>query len=116
MRNNKFLLIVVFLLLVVSMPAFAKNQDQTGPPTADDWFVSQGDWWTTHSEGGGFSSTDCALLGGCWACLQNQYGKLECSYGVQTGRCNCENVPKEGAAPGITYCRLAYGTCRVRAS
>lgn len=107
-------LLAVSIILFTALPAAAtKNQSETLPPSIDDWFVVPGDWWTTQITDIG-SYTTCGLANGCWACLQNQYGKRVCAYGVSQGHCNCQDVQRQGAAPGITYCRMAGGQCATR--
>lgn len=82
--------------------------NQIGPvgcPYMDvDMCFTYGDWWSTNVGTGGSVNTWCSLSGGCWTCLPNLYGKLNCSYGVESGGCNCEMQQRVGAGPGIEDC------------
>ena len=125
---KKYLLsVIVLAVLGMAFPASAQITigtrsrqplNQIGPvgcPYMDvDMCFTYGDWWGTSIGPGGTVDTYCGLSGGCWACLPNLYGKLNCSYGVDSGACNCEMQQRVGAGPGIEDCAPS-GNCQTTA-
>ncbi len=119
LRISLLLVLVTLVFLAVSAHALPPVQDMepVPHPDASDWFIQHGDWWFVdiiYNGAGNISTVDCRLAGGCWTCLPNTFGKWKCAYGVTTGACNCADVQRQNAGPGITDCRLLDGACFVR--
>lgn len=122
MKQLVFVISVVFFALT-AQPASAAGRDfqpaynvgGVGCPYSDvDLCFHEGDWWTTtYSYHTPF--TACSLSGGCWSCLANINGKNICVYGTSAGGCDCSDVPRAGAGPGITDC-FATGSCSFRST
>jgi hypothetical protein len=112
---NKFLLaILTVAVLSIAAPAhaFQRTEPVECPYNNVDQCFHFGDWWVTNWTQNG-PVTTCSLSGGCWSCLANEYGKVQCAYGTAAGGCSCENRQREGAGPGITDC-ITSGTCTYR--
>jgi hypothetical protein len=105
--------LAVLIFAIVAPAVHAERQNVVEQPWPEAWWLVEGDYWYTRVTSSG-TWTQCAYANGCWTCLRNRYGKVVCSYGLQTGSCNCEDQQREGAAAGITDCVLLAGSCSTR--
>jgi hypothetical protein len=110
MTRPLFMLVLLSILLMSALPAFASIQfvDPENPTCGE--IDPNKPCYSSF----GAKYTECKALSWnlekCQECVFNKYNKEVCASVRHSASCWCEDKPVDGAGPGITACS-PFGTC-----